>query len=137
MKQRAFTLVEEVIVLALGAVILALASPQLVRSRQVAAERQFFTRLSAIWTLQTNRARINGRRMRVSANDQEMKVGETVIELPATLTPTNFACLEIGKDGFVAPHTRVLKSSIDHSRYVLKIQMGWGGYRVKKVAGWD
>ncbi|WP_295746580.1 type II secretion system protein [uncultured Limosilactobacillus sp.] len=136
MKRSAFTLVETVIVFAIALLIITLTSPSLTRSRQSAAERQFFTRLKSCWDLETNRARSEKRRLSIYANGRQMNVGNKVIKLPATLSTPNFAVLNVGDDGFTAPHTRVLYSKLDRSRYVMKIQMGWGGYRIEKVSGW-
>lgn len=136
MKRRAFTLVETVIVFAIALLLITLTSPSLTRSRQAAAERQFFTRLKSCWDLETNRARNEKHRLSIYANGQQMNVGNKVIKIPSTLSTPNFAVLNVYDDGFTAPHTRVFYSKIDRSRYVMKIQMGWGGYRIEKVSGW-
>jgi competence protein ComGD len=136
MKRSSFTLVETVIVFAIVLLVITLTSPSLTRSRQSAAERQFFTRLKSCWELETNRARNEHRRMSIFTNDQQMIIGNKVVKMPATLSAPDFAVLNVYDDGFTSPHTRVFYSKVDRSRYVVKIQMGWGGYRVEKINGW-
>lgn len=132
MKRPGFTLVESTIVLFIVALILALGTPQVVKSRQIATERQFFTRLASCWALETNRARQEKRRMSIYVHQHQMRIGNQILEMPKTLSADGFASLTVYPDGFVAPQRRVLFSSIDDSCYVMKIQMGWGGYHVEK-----
>lgn len=136
MKRDAFTLLESVIVLVIAVLIVMIISPSMNKSRQIAMERQFWTKLHSCWDLEVNKARRHHQRMIIYADGHQMRVGQEILKMPQTLSTHDFAVLNVHKDGFVAPQTRVLYSSIDHSRYVLKIQMGWGGYRVEKIAGW-
>lgn len=133
MKQRAFTLLESVIVLAIVALILLITSPAMQKSRQAAAERQFFTRLRLCWDAETNWARVNHQHIVIKKRGQRMIVGQKVLSIPTTLSANSgFVDLEVTTNGFTAPQTRALYSSIDRSVYLLKIQMGWGGYRIEK-----
>lgn len=132
-KRHAFTLVEAVIVLAIVAVIFAVTSPVMKKRRQAAAERQFLTHLRLCWDLETNKARVHHQQIVIKKRGQQMIVGDKVISIPKTLSANSgFGDLYVGDNGFTAPQTRALFSSIDRAVYIFKIQMGWGGYRVEK-----
>ena len=133
MKRRAFTLLESVIVLAIVTLILVMTSPAMKKSRQAAAERQFFTHLRLCWDLEVNWARANHQQIVIKKRGRQMIVGHKVLTIPPTLSANSgFGDLDVSANGFTSPQTRALYSSIDRGVYLFKIQMGWGGYRIDK-----
>ncbi|WP_367341919.1 prepilin-type N-terminal cleavage/methylation domain-containing protein [Limosilactobacillus sp.] len=135
MKAKAFTLVESLIVLFITAIIIAFFSPQMTKSRQRAIENEFFQRVETEWSKATTRARETGEPCRITIQNQRMCFGKREsIALPKTLKPTCFGAIQIGEDGFVSPQTEEFTSEIDDRIYRLKIQMGWGGFKLEQEA---
>lgn len=135
MKFKAFTLLESLLVLFITAIIVAFFSPQMVRSRQRAVENHFFQQVEGEWAKTTTRARQRGKPCRITIQNNQMCFGQrTTISLPKTLKPTEFGAIQINDDGFVSPQTEVFQSQIDGRIYRLKIQMGWGGFKLEEEA---
>lgn len=133
MKAPAFTLVESLIVLMLTAMLMAFFTPQMVKSRQRTAENEFFRRMEAEWDKSTTRARQQGNPCRITIQNRHLCFGNrTAVTLPQTLKPTRFGAIQINGDGFVSPQTEEFTSSIDGRIYRLKIQMGWGGFKIEE-----
>lgn len=133
MKVHAFTLLESLLVLLITAMIVTALSPQMIKSRQRAVENEFFQRVETEWSKTTTRARENGESCRITIQNRRMYFGErSSIALPKTLTPTYFGSVYIHDDGFVSPQTEIFQSNIDQRIYRLKIQMGWGGFRIEQ-----
>ena len=63
-------------------------------------------------------------------NDQTRETKEILI--PSTLNVEWFGELYLTPNGYTRPCTQRFKSLIDGHYYYIKIQLGWGGYRIEK-----
>lgn len=135
MKWRAFTLLESLLVLFITAILIAFFTPQMVKSRQRAVENEFFQRVEVEWGKTTTRARQRQESCEITIHNNQLCFGNrTAISLPQTLKPTCFGAVKVNEDGFISPQTEVFKSRIDGRIYRMKIQMGWGGFKLEEEA---
>lgn len=139
-KERAFTMVEMVIVLGIVSMLFALTAPRFIKSRQLIAEDQFWHALRQEWRNAQVEAQLNHRETAISYEEQSRQIiftrlGERhPVAVPSTITVKPFGMIKMHCNGYVCPQTLTFDSAGRHQRYLMKIQLAWGGYRLEKVA---
>lgn len=134
-----FTFLETIIVLGIAALLLLITIPNFTKTRQKLAEEQFWRSLRQDWQwaqLQCEskhqyiviRYDKSGERITFRINDQTRE--SKVIPIPSTLNVDAFSELYMTPNGYTRPQTQTFRSLIDGHRYYMKIQLGWGGYRI-------
>lgn len=137
----AFTLLETAVVLVIVCLLMLLITPLATRSRQEIAERQFWSELRVQWQAAQTRAKVSKEVTFIEPQAEsklieftwvDSEVHHADVKLPATLVMDWFPDCKMLETGFVSPQTARFHSTIDHQKYEMRIQLGWGGYHVVK-----
>ncbi|MDO4856045.1 MAG: prepilin-type cleavage/methylation domain-containing protein [Limosilactobacillus gorillae] len=140
----AFTMAEVVIVLGLVAVVIVTTTVPYQKRSVEQSEEQFWRNVRQRWQEAQTRARVEHITTYIYLRNQEgrgitfsyLRGGKFVnerVHLPKSLKIyTGIRTVSIYQGGFVSPQTWVFVSPETRTEYDMKIQMGWGGYRVEK-----
>lgn len=137
--QRAFTSIEMIVVLGLVAVIYLVIAPTFQPSWQAIAEQQFWHELRQDWRAAQVTAQVRHQSTTVQHYLSTRQIvfnsdgHRTILNIPPTIEVEPFDMFIIDKTGYAAPQTIEFKSRLKHCRYLMKIQLAWGGYRLEKV----
>lgn len=138
--KKAFTTIEMVIVLGIVALLLAFTMPNFTHSRQLMMEEQFWRSMRQQWRTAQIAAQLHHQATNVDYDKEAQQITfstgrhHTEVVVPGTLTVRRFNAIEMHEDGYVRPQTMVFDSRLNDCRYLMKIQLAWGGYRLEKVA---
>lgn len=136
---RAFTSVEMIIVLGLVAILCVTVAPSLQPSRQAITEQQFWHAMRQQWRRAQVAAQLDHQSTIISCHSDTQQVefwrdgDASFLNIPATLRPKRFVTVFIHEDGYAAPQTICFDSTLNHRRYLMKVQLAWGGYRLEKT----
>ncbi|MGM9907746.1 hypothetical protein [Limosilactobacillus sp.] len=139
--QRAFTSVEMIVVLGLVVTIYLVLAPTFQPSRQAIAEQQFWHELRQDWRAAQVGAQVHHQSTVIDYySDTKQLVFQrnghrTLLNIPPTiaLDEEKFNAFIIDDTGYTAPQTIGFKSRLQHCKYLMKVQLAWGGYRLEKV----
>lgn len=138
MKHKGFTFLEAILVLGIAVVVIGLAVPSNVRSRQVMAEERFWHTFRQEWRQAQVRATISHQVTWIEYCRTTNEIcfrwnsGKHNIMLPATLEVYRFDDIEMSSTGYVKPQTEIFESKINNHLFFMKIQLAWGGYRIEE-----
>lgn len=139
-KKRAFTVAEMLVVLGIICMLFALATPPFIKNRQLMAEDQFWHALRQEWRNAQVEAQLNHRETTIKYEKQSRQIiftrlgKQKMVAVPSTITVKPFGIIGMHGNGYVRPRTLAFYSAARHQRYLMKIQLAWGGYRLEKVA---
>lgn len=135
-----FTLIESVLVLGLVALMMSFGTIYGHHVTQVNAERQFWQELEQNWHASQVRARegssainiryVNGAIRFQWCDISNQRLYREDVTIPATISVGNFKKLQMMPNGYVQAGTQRFTSSLTHKTYLMKVQLGWGGYRI-------
>lgn len=139
MKRGGFTLLETLVVLAIVTMLFCLITPFASRSQQKAAEQQFWSDLRIQWQAAQTRAKVDHQITFIEPQDQSKMIQfswvdreyhHATVKIPSTLVLDHFPSIKMLETGFVSPQTARFHSTLNHHKYEMRIQLGWGGYHV-------
>lgn len=141
LQEEGFTFLEAIIVLGIAALLLLITIPNFTKTRQKIDEQQFWQSLRQDWQWAQLKCESkhqfvvirhdkNNEMITFRINDQTRETKEILI--PSTLNVEWFGELYLTPNGYTRPCTQRFKSLIDGRYYYMKIQLGWGGYRIEK-----
>lgn len=134
-----FTVLETIIVLAIVAIIVTFSVPEISRSRAYHEEQFFWSELRQNWRAAQLRARHERQVTKIeyeqTSNQIVFMAGQKqdVVHLPGTLKVIRFDQFQMHENGYVKPQTQEFKSSLTGCRYLMRIQLAWGGYHVESI----
>lgn len=137
--QRAFTSVEMIVVLGLVAVIYLILTPTFQPSRQLIAEQQFWHGMRQNWRAAQVAAQVRHQPTAIDYHPGTQQItfdrgdNKVALNIPSTIETEDFDMIIIDDSGYTAPQTIRFKSRLRHCRYLMKVQLAWGGYRLEKV----
>lgn len=138
--KKAFTTIEVVIVLGIIALLLTFTMPNFVHSRQLMMEEQFWRSMRQQWRTAQIAAQLHHQATNVDYDKETQQIifstggHHTEVVVPGTLIVRHFNTIEMHEDGYVRPQTMMFDSQLNDQRYLMKVQLAWGGYRLEKVA---
>lgn len=134
-------MLESVIVLGITALIVTFSFPSLRKCQQVAAENAFWDRFQQNWRNAQLRAKINHIETGVAFKNDSYQIefmwrkdGECqrqLLDIPDTLRVNDFTDFRMHENGYIKPRTQEFESAITHRKYLMKIQLAWGGYHIE------
>ena len=134
-----FTVIETVIVMGLVAIIVAFLIPGIANRRAYQQEQFFWNQLRQDWRSAQLRARTE-RVTTVIRYDQATNQINFVssgtydsLDVPSTLKVVRFVPFSMHENGYVKPQTQEFCSTLTKRRYLMRIQLAWGGYHIEKV----
>lgn len=138
MKSPAFTMIEALIVLAITALIIGITLPSMSRSERLLGEQQFWRSMRKEWHQSQLRAELNHYPTEIEYDPFTREIifkwfnGKSRLPVPATLQVVQFDKVEISETGYSRARTQEFRSKINGHRYLMKIQLAWGGYRFEE-----
>lgn len=142
MKKEAFTMLETIIVLILTVIIITFSFPNLMRSRQVAAEHEFWNNFRQSWQAAQVRSKTKHTETMVTFDPvnyqiefdwrEQRKLVKDKLDIPETILVKKFADFKMHENGYTKPRTQEFQSSINGRTYLMRIQLAWGGYRIEE-----
>ena len=142
MKKEAFTMLETIIVLILSVVIITFSFPNLMRSRQVVAEHEFWNDFRQSWQAAQVRSKTKHIETMVTFDPvsyqiefdwrDQQKLVKGKLDIPETILVRKFDDFKMHENGYTKPRTQYFQSSINWRRYLMRIQLAWGGYRIEE-----
>lgn len=134
-----FTVLETVIVLGIVTVLVIFSVPGISQCRAYNEEQLFWSELRQNWRTAQLRARNERQVTQVEyeqSSNQIVFVADQkrdAVQLPGTLKVIRFEPFQMHANGYVKPQTQEFKSSLTECRYLMRIQLAWGGYHVERV----
>ena len=138
MRQKGFTLIEMIFVLALLALIITISWPLAHHNFEKMDQRIFFQNFRQEWQLAQANCKNNHEETRIGlfqtgrfflfANPHY----QHQVKLPASLRLCPRQDITMHEDGYVRPCSWELQNELDKHTYYMRFQMAWGGYRVEK-----
>lgn len=138
MTRRSFTLLEAIIVLGVTALIFTITIPQFTQGQQKMQEEQFWRLFRHQWRLAQIRAKTKGYVTKISylTTDKALYFcsadEKKILYLPSTLKADHFQEFYILQNGYTRARTLRFRSSRNKHYYLVRIQLGWGGYRIEE-----
>ncbi|WP_267202482.1 type II secretion system protein [Limosilactobacillus kribbianus] len=137
-RRPAFTVVEMIVVLGMVALLFTLMMPQLNPTRTQIAEQEFWHAMRQNWQCAQATAQIRHQGTNIiydPDNQQILFLADginTKVNIPSSLEVMRFKDIEMHADGYVRPRTIIFDSPGRHRRYLMKIQLAWGGYSLEE-----
>ncbi|MCH5462603.1 hypothetical protein HC026_04610 [Lactobacillus sp. LC28-10] len=106
-------------------------------------ERAFWSSFDSYWKQALYEAQYHGQETQISIKEghpvvfrtsNDKQTDEKTLAVPKSLHPERSEKLLIRSDATISPQTVTFLSDIDHRKYRLVIQMGWGVYHVDREA---
>lgn len=142
MKKDAFTMLEAIIILILTAIIITFSFPNLTRSRQVVVEHEFWNDFRQSWQAAQVRSKTKHIETMVTFDPvsyqiefdwrEQRKLVKDKLDIPETILVRKFDDFKIHENGYTKPRTQEFQSSINGRKYLMRIQLAWGGYRIEE-----
>ncbi|MCH3922457.1 type II secretion system protein [Limosilactobacillus sp.] len=137
-RRPAFTVIEMVVVLIMVTLLFTLMMPQLSPTRAQLAEQEFWHSMRQNWQRAQATAQIQHRETNIIYKRDNQQIlfftsgRTTIVDIPASMRVVKFGDVRMHSDGYVRPRTFVIDSPSRHRRYLMKIQLAWGGYHLEE-----
>lgn len=138
-----FTILETVIVLGIVAILVMFSVPSISKSQAHHQEQLFWSELRQNW----RNAQLQARNARQTTNIQYDQTTKRItfataltansVQVPGTLRVVKFTSFQMHANGYVKPQTQEFASTLTGRRYLMRIQLAWGGYHVESINSKD
>lgn len=140
-----FTMIEMLITLVIisSLLVLIMVGGQRFSRSSLQTERAFWDSFDGYWKQSLYEAQYHGQETQISVSEGHPVVFQTSkgtqvvkksLKVPSSMHPERSEKLLIRSDATISPQTVTFLSDIDHRKYQLVIQMGWGVYHVDRKA---